>query len=168
VISEEAGRAMSVISGIDACKQIEPDFWLNCVNRIVKDLDEAGHQDRVREIRAMLYGVWRTLPDKREITRCDRCGLLPGTVPARSICGECGDVKLCQSCFEWHAREVFDEGREQDAPLAGEALARFEAAADVVTEVAVRNMAAGPPPSLNDFLAGDPPGHGYWESGDAP
>jgi hypothetical protein len=54
VISEEAGRAMSAIQGIDTCKQVDPGFWMNCVNRIVKDLDEAGHQDRVREIRKML------------------------------------------------------------------------------------------------------------------
>jgi hypothetical protein len=168
VISEEARRAMSVITGIDACKSVEPDFWLNCANRIVWDLDEAGHQDRVREIRAMLYQVWKVPPDKPRVDRCNRCELLPGYFPARTVCGDCDDVMLCQSCYETHAREVFDAGREQDAALAGEALERFEAAADVVTEAAVRNMAAGPPLSLNEFLAGDPPGHGYWESGDEP
>jgi hypothetical protein len=160
---------MSAIQGIDTCKQVDdPGFWMNCVNRIVKDLDEAGHQDRVREIREMLCEVWRTLPDKPDIAMCHRCGALPGMYEARLICGNCDGVKLCQACFERRAREVFDEGREQFAPLTGEALARFEAAADVVTEVAVRNMAAGPPLSLNEFLAGDPPGHGYWEAGDAP
>jgi hypothetical protein len=168
MISEEAGRAMSVINGIDFCKQVEPGFWMSCVTRIVLDLDEAGHQDRVREIRETLYRLWQGLPDKAGMTRCNRCEVLPGTVPVRSICGECDDVMLCQSCYERHAREVFDKGREQDAALAGEALLRFEAAAEVVTEVAVRNMAAGPPLSLNEFLAGDPPGHGYWEAGDEP
>jgi hypothetical protein len=140
VISEEAGRAMSVISGIDFCKSVEQTFWLNCVNRIVLDLDEAGHQDRIREIRAMLYQIWQVLPDKPRVTRCNRCEMLPGTFPVRAICGDCDDVLLCQSCYEFHAREVFDEGRESDTALTGAALLRFEAAAEVVVRVAERDM----------------------------
>ena len=154
MISDEAMRAMSVIKGIDFCKSVEPDFWLNCVNRIVWDLDEAGHQDRVREIRAMLYQTWKVLPDKPRVDRCNRCELLPGDFPARSICGDCDDVRLCQSCYELHAREVFYEGREQEAALTGAALLRFEAAAEVVTRAAARDMALKTPPSLADFPHG--------------
>jgi hypothetical protein len=145
VISEEAGRAMSVISGIGFCKEVEPDFWVNCVSRIVWDLDEAGHQDRVREIREMLYQAWKVLPDKASVTRCNRCEMLPGEASARSICGDCDDVMLCHPCYELHAREVFDAGREQDAALAGLALLRFEAAAEVVIRVAARDMASRRP-----------------------
>jgi hypothetical protein len=154
VISEEARRAMSVITGIDACKSVEPDFWLNCVNRIVWDLDEAGHQDRVREIRAMLYQIWKVLPDKPRVDRCNRCELLPGRFPARSICGDCDDVLLCQACFERHAREAYDEGRESDAALTGGSLARFEAATEVVVRVAERGMALKTAPGLADFPHG--------------
>lgn len=154
MISEETGRAMAVISGIDTCKQVEQDFWLNCVNRIVKDLDEAGHQDRVREIRAMLYQVWLTLPDKPSLTRCNRCEMLPGTIPVRTICGDCDDVMLCRACFERHARKVYDEGRESDAALTGAALLKFQAAAEVVIRVTERDMALKTPPSLADFPHG--------------
>lgn len=151
MISDEAGRAMSVISGIDACKQVEPGFWLSCVNRIVLDLDEAGHQDRVREIRAMLFEVWKTLPDKPQVVMCDRCEVAPGTAPVRSICGDCDDVRLCQSCFELHAREVFDEGRRSDAVLTGAALKRFRAAAEILIRATERDMMRKTAPSLADF-----------------
>lgn len=154
MISEEAGRAMSVIQGIDFCKSVEPGFWLGCVNRIVMDLDEAGHQDRVKEIRAMLYQIWKTLPDKHRVTRCNRCEMLPGTFPARSVCGDCDDVMLCGLCYELHAREVFDEGREADAPLEGDALLRFQAAVEVVIRAAERDMALKTRPSLADFRHG--------------
>jgi hypothetical protein len=154
MISEEAGRAMSVISGIDFYKQVEPGFWMGCVTRIVLDLDEAGHQDRVREIGETIYRLWQVLPDKAGMIRCNRCEVLPGTVPARSICGDCDDVLLCLPCYERHAREVFDQGRESDTALTGEALLRFEAAAEVVTRVAVRDMALRGGPSVPGF------GHG--------
>jgi len=168
MISDETARAMAVIKGIDFCKSVEPDFWLNCVNRIVWDLDEAGHQDRVREIRAMLYQTWKVLPDKPRVDRCDRCELMPGSFRVRAICGDCDDVLLCQSCYEFHAREVFDEGRESDAALAGEALARFEAAAEVVVRATERDMMLRALPDLADFGHGvdlarpadsDPRGH---------
>lgn len=145
---------MAVVKGIDFCKSVEPDFWLGCVNRIVMDLDEAGHQDRIREIRAMLYQIWQVLPDKQRVERCNRCEMLPGIFPARSICGDCDKVLLCLSCYEFHAREAFDEGRESDAALTGEALARFQAAAEVVIRVAERGMMLKTAPSLADFEHG--------------
>jgi hypothetical protein len=154
VISDETGRAMTVISAIDLCKQTDTGFWLSCVNRIVLDLEEAGHHDRVAEIRAMLYQVWKLLPDKPEVVRCDRCNLMSGITPVRSICGDCDDVMLCGACYELHAREVFDEGRESDAALAGAALLKFQAAAEVVVRATERDMALKTRPSLADFPHG--------------
>jgi DNA-binding transcriptional ArsR family regulator len=100
---------------------------------------------------AVLADSAEEAPDPESLL-CDRCKLLPGILQVRMICGDCDDVKLCQPCYELHAREKFDEGREQDAPLEGAALARFRTAKAVVERLAVQEMTVGPPPSVAEFV----------------
>jgi hypothetical protein len=64
MISDEAARALGLISGIDLCKQADADFWRGMVARIVVDLDEVAAEREVIRIRELLAEMWRKLPDK--------------------------------------------------------------------------------------------------------
>ena len=64
MISDEAGRALGLISAIELCKQDDAALWRSAVTRIVLDLDEVAAEREVIRIREMLAGVWRKLPDK--------------------------------------------------------------------------------------------------------
>jgi hypothetical protein len=66
VISDEAARALGLISGIDLCKQADADFWRGMVTRIVVDLDEEpGAEREMVRVRELLADMWRKLPDKK-------------------------------------------------------------------------------------------------------
>jgi hypothetical protein len=65
VISDEAARALGLISGIDLCKQADADFWRGMVTRIVVDLDdEPGAERMMVRTRELLAEMWRELEDK--------------------------------------------------------------------------------------------------------
>lgn len=66
MIGRQAGRALTLISGIETCKQVDPGFWQSVATRIVIDLDERGEQESVRVVADMLAEVWGRLEDKRE------------------------------------------------------------------------------------------------------
>jgi hypothetical protein len=153
VIGDQAAKAMTLINGIDTCKQTEPGFWKGMFTRAVVELDQAGNSDGLRVMRELLWELWERLDDKAEPAppgKCDRCGE-PAANPARTICGECDDVLLCDSCYLGHARTVVADGREQDAILDRPALERFRAAADVLVRAAERELLLKTVPSLADF-----------------
>lgn len=62
----QAGRALTLISGIEACKAVDPGFWQGVATRIVLDLDERDEHECVRVVADMLADVWSRLEDKRE------------------------------------------------------------------------------------------------------
>ncbi len=66
MISEQAGRALTLISGIETCKAVDPGFWQSVATRIVMDLDERDEQESVRVVADMLAYVWNRLEDKGE------------------------------------------------------------------------------------------------------
>lgn len=65
-VSPEAGKALSLISGLDLL--IEPGVirWQSVVTRIVYDLDEQGHAESVAVIRGMLADLWWRLKAEGE------------------------------------------------------------------------------------------------------
>ena len=85
-VSDEAGKAFTLIQGIDVCKQADAGFWRSLVTRIVLDLDrEPGAERMMVRVRELLGQMWDALPDKP--------GLLPGE-PCGCRCenpkGKCG------------------------------------------------------------------------------
>ena len=65
MISDDAARALDLISGIDLCKQDDADFWRGMVTRIVVDLDEEPGAERMMvRVRELLAEMWRKLEDK--------------------------------------------------------------------------------------------------------
>lgn len=63
MIGAEASRAVSLISGIETCKQDE-GIWRSVVTRIIFDLDEQGQGVALCIVRAILAELWERLPDK--------------------------------------------------------------------------------------------------------
>lgn len=62
MISEDAGAAMTLVSGIRNCKQYDEDFWPNVISRIIIDLDEHGQEFAVGYVLGLLGGQWDQLP----------------------------------------------------------------------------------------------------------
>jgi hypothetical protein len=106
MIGEQTGRALTLISGIETCKQVDPGFWQSVATRIVMDLDERGEHDSVRMVADMLADVWNRLEGKRGVASlappppgdpavsaylarratCRHCGE-PGLVPSPAVLG---------------------------------------------------------------------------------
>jgi hypothetical protein len=61
--SDEAGRALSLISHIGLCKDASAFTWRSVVTRVVLEADEAGDDAAVARVRALLEGLWDRLPD---------------------------------------------------------------------------------------------------------
>ena len=68
MICEQTGRALSLISGIEVCKQNDADFWRSMVVRIVMDLDEVAAARDLARIADVLADMWGKLPDKERPT----------------------------------------------------------------------------------------------------
>jgi hypothetical protein len=58
MVSEQATRAMALITGIDLFRHDDADFWRGAVTRTVTDLDAAGNTEGVRAVADMLAETW--------------------------------------------------------------------------------------------------------------
>jgi hypothetical protein len=64
MISDEAARALGLISAIELCKQADAAFWQGMVTRIVMDLDEVAAEREIIQVRELLADMWKKLPEK--------------------------------------------------------------------------------------------------------
>jgi hypothetical protein len=64
MISETAGQAMQIRSGIETCKNAMSSDWRGIIDRIVYDLDAAGDTLGVEVVKGILWESWTVLPDK--------------------------------------------------------------------------------------------------------
>ncbi|MCW2929947.1 MAG: hypothetical protein JWM19_909 [Actinomycetia bacterium] len=105
MIGEDAGKSLTLLSGITLCGSMPPEewqsFWPGLVSRVVVDLDEAGNEDGSRMVAALLAEMW------------DR--MVPPMSPAQ-------EYELAGARFDTAARhaEMTRKSRERDM-LAAEA-----------------------------------------------
>ena len=96
-VSDEAGKALTLIQGIDVCKQADADFWRGMVARIVYDLDdEPGAERMMVRVRELLGRMWDELPDKPRPASGDLCGCR-----CKNPKGKCGCCN--ESLSDWYA-----------------------------------------------------------------
>jgi hypothetical protein len=69
MISDEAGRALSLISGIGLVKDASAFSWRSALARLVLELDEAGNSDGVALAGPVLERLRDSLPDAAAGTR---------------------------------------------------------------------------------------------------
>jgi hypothetical protein len=105
MISDAAGRALQLISGIELCRETTPSFWQQMATRIVMDLDESG-ADHIPPIADLLAQMWDTLPERRqELDAPERLAQIaswhylvgPGFGHAGGFCAKCGDRWPCET-----------------------------------------------------------------------
>ena len=63
MVSESAGKALSLIHGIDLLKDPSAFTWHSVVTRILLDAGERGDTVTVAAIRNLLARLWDDLPD---------------------------------------------------------------------------------------------------------